>query len=153
MDESAAAGAAATESALSRRPAAASGNRLDASIVKLRERQLLMKREEEEEEGDVENGESPPPAVSPSPSGAPLNPEVILTEVNSESEAFNATLQPIKVCNQSPISILYRVISHCSVDPNQVPESPKGGKSRFRSKARIYHNFSTALFIHSFAMF
>ena len=139
VDETTASGAAATEGALSRRPAAASGNRLDASIVKLRERQLLMKREEEEEEegDDVENGESPPPAVSPSPSGAPLNPEVILTEVNSESEAFNATLQPIKVCNQSPISILYRVISHCSVDPNQVPESPKGGKSRFRSKARI----------------
>ena len=56
----------------------------------------------------MENGESSP-GVSPCPSVAPLNPEVILTEVNSESEAFNATLQPIKVCNQSPISILYRV--------------------------------------------
>ena len=83
----------------------ASGNRLDASIVKLRERQLLMKREERGEgDDDVENGESPPPApgVAVSPSVAPLNPEVILTEVNSESEAaarnsFNANLQHIKV--------------------------------------------------------
>ena len=59
-------------------------------------------------QSDVENGESSPPdaAVSPSPSVAPLNPEVILREeeeVNVESEAaaarkaFGASLQPIKV--------------------------------------------------------
>ena len=57
-------------------------------------------------QSDVENGETSPPeaAVSPSPSVAPLNPEVILREeeeVNIEAaaarKAFNASLQPIKV--------------------------------------------------------
>ena len=59
-------------------------------------------------QSDVENGESSPPeaAVSPSPSVAPLNPEVILREeeISSESEAaaartaFSASLlPPIKV--------------------------------------------------------
>ena len=53
----------------------------------------------------MENGESSSP-VSPSPSVAPLNPEVILTEVNSESEAearksFNtASSETMKVGNK-----------------------------------------------------
>ena len=74
-----------------RRPG--SGNRLDASIVKLRERQLLMKQEQA---SDGENGEA-----------SPLHPEVILTEVGgSESgeaaaaaarKSFNDSLHDVKV--------------------------------------------------------